>query len=233
MLTGNKSLPADRPPPSAGNAQNADPEILLIPALESRTRSNPPYTIPHCLYFGISSKSEDSPCNSPFIIRNTRQHNRCQPCTHHAIRQFLPVLSHRHPTAFPKRSPRHPAIHTANPLTSTPHNKPQITNPRPGKKSPHPKPVTHTHTAHNTHTRGLPSAARLHAGTSEAKGRCSGWKARATQSHTGEPSTEVPGCAAGMPPMSERLQNPHPRTPVRGSPNRIPKTEYRKLNTEN
>ena len=160
MLTGNKSLPADRPPPSAGTAQYADPEILLIPALESRTRSNPPYTIPHCLYFGISSKSEDSPCNSPFIIRNTRQHNRCQPCTHHAIRQFLPVLSHRHPTAFPKRSPRHPAIHTANPLTSTTNHHTQ-------------KPAAHTH------------------------------------AHT--PA--------------------HPRTPVRGSPNRTPKTEHRNPNT--
>ncbi|GDX91645.1 hypothetical protein LBMAG46_16520 [Planctomycetia bacterium] len=45
----------------------------------------------------------------------------------------------------------------------------------------------------STYTRGLPSAARLHDEISDAKGLCSGWNARATESHTGEPGTEVPG----------------------------------------
>ena len=56
-----------------------------------------------------------------------------------------------------------------------------------------------------THTRGLPSAARLYAGISDAKGNRSGSKARATKSQTGEPGTEVPGCAASMPPPAEGL----------------------------
>ncbi|MFN9292958.1 MAG: hypothetical protein ACK6EB_33180, partial [Planctomyces sp.] len=43
------------------------------------------------------------------------------------------------------------------------------------------------------YTRGLPSAARLHDGISDEKGMWSGWNSRATESHTGEPGTEVPG----------------------------------------
>ena len=70
----------------------------------------------------------------------------------------------------------------------------------------------------NTNTRGLPSAARLHDGTSDAKGMCSGRNDRATESHTGEPGTEVPGWAPGRTPTDKTQQYKHPRTPVRGSP---------------
>ena len=146
MLTGNKSLPGDSLLTQTGTACGADGKILLIPAEESRTRSHPPYTIADCLYFGISDKSEDSPCSRLSIIRNTRQHNRCQPCTHPPNRQFLPVRQHR-PTAFPKRSPRHPATPATNPLTSTTNNKihkprPQLKNPPPAP-SPAPSPAEH------------------------------------------------------------------------------------------
>ena len=62
----------------------------------------------------------------------------------------------------------------------------------------------------STHTRGLPSAARLHDGTSDAKGMCSGWNDRATESHTGEPGTEVPGWAPARTPTDQMPQNAHP-----------------------
>jgi len=66
----------------------------------------------------------------------------------------------------------------------------------------------------STHTRGLPSAARLQDRWANAKGRCSGWKARATETHTQASRVrKCPGTRQGC-----RLRRKGNSTHTRGLP---------------